>query len=1263
MNKKALLLTFCLVSIFGCLTAMGQPKVHKYTFDTSAIVQKMSNNGKWGVAQACYDDAIDAGVPRLINIDTDEVIEMQTAEDIETNGVARVKDVTDDGNTAVGSYKGQPAYWLKMINTWFELPLPAGCSSGVVHAITPDGKYAVGECFFDNNIYTFRGAMWNLMKGTVMELSNVPQLDMTHTDQNQMRFVDLSPDARYILMYMSPSYLEECCVWVYDRETATAKAIGFTPSDTERWTPKFEDLIFVEEPAMSANGKYVSVNIVSTDDNYATYEYPAVYNVETDEMTVYNEMESDGLLTLAVDNNGNLYAGSPGKGSPIRNWSVRCDGYWFDIASVLRQVYGYDLNEKANVDNTGSVFSVSDDCKRFVVMTDPQYDEGYVLDLPESLDVLCKSVNLLGDYTVSPVEGANISSLRSFEVLFERNVKVLGSASQIVRTKVSTGETLSPMTVIVDETDKRNVLISFRGRDAALDAGEEYTFFIPAGMFCVDGDEERTNDAITITYKGRGNAAVAVTKIYPEDGSEIARIDNQSSNITINFDTNVAVAEDASATLLNITDNTTTKLNLLAVDNKVAVYPSSQVNLYNGLEYKVTIPANSITDLTGGGGNAEIVINYTGTYEPEIKTDDENVFIETFDNPSVAYNTLMRYEGDNLIPDSDMKEWGFNDEYSYPWIFNLLESTTSTDYFAGSHSSYDPAGRSDDWMSTPQLYLPDDYCNLSFKAQSYHFRKSDSLKVVILQSDSVMYSLNTNAINKFKTEGKVVLKELLSNGGDNEATTGEWTDYRVDLAEYGGKYIYIAFWNNNEDQSAIFVDSIVVKRNLKFLIGLQNEESVVNKENVVIKGRVTANDDVEVFNSLLVELYDEDGNKVDEFSQNDLNLAKGQYVNFEFANPLPLKAGVINNFVVKVKLDDYTSETKGSVKNLMFATTKRVVIEEKTGTTCGYCPRGILAMENLENLYRDLVIPVVIHTYEGDKFNTGQDDYSNYLGLLAAPSAMVQRSGIVSDPIGYDYFTFEATFSNGYNLWADYVAQELQTPADANISASVTIDEENEKYSVPVTVTPAMHQKNLNLNLFLVILEDGLIGAQTNYVGAETDPIFGDWGAGGRYSEANNPGIVYNDVVRSTMSSFEGFSGYLPQTMTANTDYEAVLGPYDLPSTVNNLNKAKAVVMLIDANDGSLINAAVTKFPGYETGINGVRSDEPQHAIGFVDGNLMVVGEGPAAVQVYSTSGMLLGAASGNGSFNVPTSQYNGTVIVKVTSAGKTIVKKFLVGR
>jgi hypothetical protein len=53
--------------------------------------------------------------------------------------------------------------------------------------------------------------------------------------------------------------------------------------------------------------------------------------------------------------------------------------------------------------------------------------------------------------------------------------------------------------------------------------------------------------------------------------------------------------------------------------------------------------------------------------------------------------------------------------------------------------------------------------------------------------------------------------------------------------------------------------------------------------------------------------------------------------------------------------------------------TKKVLLEEFTGSWCGWCPRGIYAIQQLEAKYPNSFIPVSFHNSDPMQISTGQD--------------------------------------------------------------------------------------------------------------------------------------------------------------------------------------------------------------------------------------------------------------------------------------------------
>src|SRR5690606_9729595 len=111
--------------------------------------------------------------------------------------------------------------------------------------------------------------------------------------------------------------------------------------------------------------------------------------------------------------------------------------------------------------------------------------------------------------------------------------------------------------------------------------------------------------------------------------------------------------------------------------------------------------------------------------------------------------------------------------------------------WAGSTSSYSPAGTADDWMITPAINLTsNNYIHWSARAGS--------------SNDPDGYEVRISTTGKNIADFNTVLFSITE---ENSA----WTQRSVDLSAYDGETVYIAFRNNSYDKYILAVDYITVK--------------------------------------------------------------------------------------------------------------------------------------------------------------------------------------------------------------------------------------------------------------------------------------------------------------------------------------------------------------------------------------------------------------------------------------------------------------------
>jgi hypothetical protein len=95
--------------------------------------------------------------------------------------------------------------------------------------------------------------------------------------------------------------------------------------------------------------------------------------------------------------------------------------------------------------------------------------------------------------------------------------------------------------------------------------------------------------------------------------------------------------------------------------------------------------------------------------------------------------------------------------------------------------------------------------------------------------------------------------------------------------------------------------------------------------------------------------------------------------------------------------------------------------------------------------------------------------------------------------------------------------------------------------------------------------------------------------------------------------------------------------------------------MLIDANTGKYINAALSNEFSHVSNIN----NNSNATITTADGKIIVTTADNARVEAYTTNGMLIGAAQGNG--NITIEAPAGIAVVRVITGNDVVVRKVLV--
>lgn len=1163
------------------------------------VLSAISDNGRWALSSDS-EDRNESGIVSAGGKVWDTSTMSAVTVTLPQSGIASVNDVTDDGEIIVGSCDGKPALWSKSTKQWTVLPLPAGSFYGQVLAVTPDGSRAVGYANVSSE-WDAVPVLYDLDSKSIVTLSNVPMVNMNNEKSEYSAFVAISADGRYILGRLSPEILTpiSMCAYIYDTQTDRVNYIGFTTSSNKPWTPDYEDMLFVEDANMSPDGRFVTGSAyIGHPQNNSEWldEYRVAYRYEvaTGKMEVFDGIYDTDVTGFSVTNEGVVLAATPAV-NPYSSFIVRNGEYYYGLDDILKQVYGMDFYQKTGMSVTGKPVACSSDGKTVCVIT--SQTDSYLMQMPEEWQTLCGKVNLLDNYAAMPADGAVFSTISEVKISFSRNVEIAGSASRI---KLLDSDGVQLRSAAKAESNGNVVTIGFRSYK--FESGKKYTVVIPANLISMVGNLNVASDEIRIEYTGRTSGPVKPVSIEPANGAAFARLDATTNPVSILFDASIKISDNARAQLWRVGESAPfAELDYALYDaNTLIVYPLSRQYFYEGTDYRVVIPSGSVTDLGGEGDNEEIILNYKGTYVREISADDKFLFSDDCS----TYTNFMFYDGDNLTPATVPAGWGFTSDN--PWLI-VRSSDETLDMAYAAHSMFEHGGKSGDWCVTPQIYVPDTQCYLTFDAQSYKKDKKDRLKVYVYASDDVYSTLNPAIVNDIRNNGKLVFDEQLTPGMSEEELENDWQTYNVMLSEFAGKNIYIAFVNENENQSAIFINKVDVIHDMKFLTAITSPLTVVAAKSAPVSGTVTVASDLLTAHRIDIKLVDASGNEISSVSESGLNLVKGKPFSFTFPDELPLKADISNRFVIHVTVNETeTSSASSAIKNLAFAPVRRVVIEEYSGRECSNCPQGFAAMSNLERLFPNQILPIVLRTYENDPLGQGMHEYTEFLGLqnMGAPSATINRSiscyPMVS--VGNDYrFSGEGVSLDGEKesvCWLDAVNNEMQNIPDAELE--FTAESDGKTISVEGFTKWALNTDVCNANVLAVVTEDNLSSIQLNSLYTIDDPDLGDWAGNGKYA-TRYPTVIIDGVGRGVAGrTFNGTSGMIPSKLMAGAEHPLKF-TINMPETVANPANTNVILMLIDGDNDHVINANIARVTGdFESPIVEI-SDESDMPVEYYD--------------------------------------------------------------
>lgn len=351
----------------------------------------------------------------------------------------------------------------------------------------------------------------------------------------------------------------------------------------------------------------------------------------------------------------------------------------------------------------------------------------------------------------------------------------------------------------------------------------------------------------------------------------------------------------------------------------------------------------------------------------------------------------------------------------------------------------------------------------------------------------------------------------------------------------------------------------------------------------------------------------------------------------KFAITLPAFSGIgehkVNLSLLKVNdmEDDNPAnnevETIVKVSGISFA--KRMVVEEGTGTWCGYCPKGIVAFRVMEEKYPDNFIGIAVHYNDAMAI----DSYSKVLEYFTGyPKCIINRN---------ETMILTPTASVLEGMYGKVTSEK----AIAAIEVEASLDDNSSKINAKTSVQFASGEPDADFRIAFVVVEDSVTGyAQSNYFAG------GSMGEMGGFEDmGSSVSIPMNHVARG-IYDYDGLDGSLPTVIEADTPYDYEM-QIDLPK-VQKTNYLHIIALLINGKTGMIENAAKSEIK-VGTGLS-CEKDIDVHIWIDENGNVLCSEKG-GVIEVYDMNGVRV---SGSG-------LERGLYIVKYTdSTEKTVVRK-----
>jgi len=399
--------------------------------------------------------------------------------------------------------------------------------------------------------------------------------------------------------------------------------------------------------------------------------------------------------------------------------------------------------------------------------------------------------------------------------------------------------------------------------------------------------------------------------------------------------------------------------------------------------------------------------------------------------------------------------------------------------------------------------------------------------------------------------------------------TNDWELFinGVSKGKFQNSYFQIASvdYYSSDNTNSFWIDDVSYDHTPFVLPATNGAMAIVGIDNGIVTQNRTTSVTVRNLGTNPITSFDlslnANGNTTNQ-SVTGVNIASGASYALALSSSVTLISG-LNTFTATIKnvngtlTDNYPADDSKTITftPITAGSDKLVIGEEATGTWCQWCPRGAVALKNMDDKYAGFFQGIAVHN--GDPMEVPVYDSGIGTKISGYPSALTDRLPKI-DPSNFE---------------ADFFTRIILTPV-VKIENGANYNAGNGQLDVSLKTTFKSNATG-NYRVLCVLIEDSVKGTGSGYNQANAYAGGGNGVMGGYEllpSSVPASQMVYDHVARAIAPDFFGIPNAYPSSVTAGSSYY-----HNFNFNISTWNKNKIhIIGMVVAPDGKIENASST---------------------------------------------------------------------------------------